>query len=105
MSDLSGGQGVAGSNPVVPTARWGGILCGGCRPICVLTCGYPPGKRSLLDLSLILALGLRQACARTSGANLEHGVEARRNRVRVCSRLLSPLATVGDRWAQSGSDT
>src|SRR3954447_11896351 len=44
------------------------------------------------------------ACARVSGANLEHGVEARRNRVRFCSRLLSLLATVGDRWAQSGSD-
>jgi hypothetical protein len=45
------------------------------------------------------------ACARLSGANLEHGVEARRNRGRVCSRLLSLLATVGDRSAQSGSDT
>ena len=44
------------------------------------------------------------ACARVSGANLEHGVETRRNRVRFCSRLLSLLATVGDRWAQSGSD-
>jgi len=44
------------------------------------------------------------ACARLSGANLEHGVETRRNRVRFCSRLLSRLATVGDRWAQSGSD-
>src|SRR3954466_8181580 len=43
------------------------------------------------------------ACARVSGANLEHGVEARRNRVRFCSRLLSLLATVDDRWAQSGS--
>jgi hypothetical protein len=47
---------------------------------------------------------LNSASARVSGANLEHGVEARRNGVRFCSRLLSRLATVGDRWAQFGSD-
>ena len=54
--------------------------------------------------SIDLARWPISACARVSGANLEHGVEARRNRVRFCSRLLSLLATVDDRWAQSGSD-
>jgi hypothetical protein len=47
VAHLTGGQGVAGSNPVVPTGTMGGFLITREPPICISTCGNrPPGRSS-----------------------------------------------------------
>ena len=104
VAHLTGGQGVAGSNPVVPTAGTGGSLRRGSRPFRVLTCGNRRPRRPSVDLYVIL-LADHRARPRTrfwSKSGARH--RSRRNGVTVCSRLRSPLTTVDDRSAHLAQD-
>jgi len=95
MSNLAGGQGVAGSNPVVPTAGTGGSLRRGSRPFCVLICGNVA--------TLIVSVDLYRICwaavAHPSGANLEQIWSTASAAAKCCHGVLQVCKQDHVRWA------
>ena len=105
VAHLTGGQGVAGSNPVVPTARWAVLHDGEDRPsVCLPAETSRLGRSEVDQMSILLQRPLWSIRWRT-GANLERRAQALTDRpsgVKFVDRLAPIGIRTGRRHIRSG---
>jgi hypothetical protein len=95
LPGISGSQGVAGSNPVVPTAQGAVLLRRGEPPFGVSTCVDDLAGRSWTSINVILARPSTVVGGRQLGANMERRVRRFDQNDEMRSGFLTPRGKWG----------